>query len=498
MASTDPCGKSTRSLSPDGVEESLGDSDRNRPLHAPLLTDPPQVREVELSKQWNAYWAQALLVLCWIAGPTFFAAIALSVVSLRQGGLSPAVAFTALAIFQRLESTLNLVPELLTDFVNALVSVGRIEAFLNSPDRTDETTDADDIVFDDASIAWSSDQVKPGAFMLHNLDFTFPRHRLSLIVGATGSGKSLLLQAIVGESEILNGRVQRPKVGLALSAPDEALSGESWIVCKHTAFVAQSPWIENGPLRENVLFGLPFSQSRYAAVLDACALSQDIASMERGDLTEIGFNGVNLSGGQRARLTMARALYSRAEIVVIDDIFSAVDAQVGQHILKQALTGEIMRERTCILATHHVDLCRTAASFVVVLDAGTVKYAGSPTGLDDSTDAASHGLPHRDGDAAGSMGSPHALIDDGNGDDHAVYSPLAGKHKPIEPSLLDFRPFPEDDSEKRAERDPRQKGRIKSKSYKQYLHAASSWPRTYWFLVLFFLFAYVGSFTEAD
>ncbi|KAL8872729.1 MAG: hypothetical protein Q9174_001684 [Haloplaca sp. 1 TL-2023] len=448
------------------------------------------VREVELSKQWNAYWAQALLVLCWIAGPTFFAAIALSVVSLHQGGLSPAVAFTALAIFQRLESTLNLVPELLTDFVNALVSVGRIEAFLNSPDRTDETVDGDDIVFDHASIAWPADQIKPMAFILRNLDLTFPRHELSLIVGPTGSGKSLLLQAIVGESEILDGKVQRPKVGLALPSSNEVHSGESWIVRKHTAFVAQSPWIENDTLRQNVLFGLPFSQSRYAAVLDACALSQDVACMERGDLTEIGFNGVNLSGGQRARLTMARALYSRAEIVVIDDIFSAVDAQVGQHILEQALMGEIMRERTCILATHHLDLCRTAASFVVVLDAATIKYAGSPTGMEDSLETASRNSPHRDGSTAGSIGSPKALIDDGDEDDRAVHSSLADKHKSTEPTVLDFQQFPEDASEKHAERDPRQKGRIQSKSYKQYLHAASSWPRTYWFLVLFFLFAF--------
>ncbi|KAI4213516.1 MAG: hypothetical protein LQ349_009279, partial [Xanthoria aureola] len=151
------------------------------------LTGLRQVRDMELSKQWNAYLAQALLVLCWIAGPTFFSAITLSTVALHQGGISPAVAFTSLAIFQRLESTLGLVPELLTDFVNARVSLGRIEAFLNSPERIDETYNADNIAFDDVSIAWPSDGTSSRSFMLHNLNFAFPEHELSLIVGPTGS-----------------------------------------------------------------------------------------------------------------------------------------------------------------------------------------------------------------------------------------------------------------------------------------------------------------------
>ncbi|KAL8942523.1 MAG: hypothetical protein Q9216_001624 [Gyalolechia sp. 2 TL-2023] len=235
--------------------------------------------------------------------------------------------------------------ERVSDFLsyNGMVSLGRIEAFINSLERVDETINADSVSFDDVSIGWPSDETSSRSFMLHNLNFTFPNHELSLIVGPTGAGKSLLLQAIIGEVDIFNGAVRRPHPSLDHPIQSVILLGEDWILPKHTVFVAQTAWIENGTLRANVLFGLPFYHSRFVAVLDACTFSPDIAAMENGDLTEIGSHGVNLSGGQRSRLTMARALYSRAEVIVMDDVFSAVDAHVGQHILEHALTGEIMR-----------------------------------------------------------------------------------------------------------------------------------------------------------
>src|SRR6185436_16738598 len=106
------------------------------------------------------------------------------------------------------------------------------------------------------------------------------------------------------------------------------------------------PWIENASLKDNILFGLPLLPERYEAVLDACALKQDLEILEDGDQTEIGANGINLSGGQRWRVTLARALYSRAGILVMDDIFSAVDAHVGRWIFEKALTGELSDGRT--------------------------------------------------------------------------------------------------------------------------------------------------------
>lgn len=103
--------------------------------------------------------------------------------------------------------------------------------------------------------------------------------------------------------------------------------------------------------------------------------------MEDGDMTEVGAHGISLSGGQRIRLSLARALYCRAEILIIDDVFSAVDAHVARHLLDHALMGKLAEGRTQIIATHHVQICLSKADFAVCLNHGTAEYAGPVEGL---------------------------------------------------------------------------------------------------------------------
>ena len=286
-----------------------------------------------------------------------FAAITLSTISAFEGILMPSTAFTALAIFQRLEGTLSLIPDMITDFSNAWISFNRVESFLASSERLDTTVDAETVIFEGASIAWPRNEPTHRQPTLRNLDFSFPRNELSIIAGPTGSGKSLLLAAILGEADILLGTIRRPRLDLAFQFQDFERPRGNWIVPKTVAFVAQTPWIENATLRDNIVFGLPFVESRYMHVLQACALVQDIGTMENGDMTEVGAHGVSLSGGQRSRLSLARALYSRAELLIIDDVFSAVDTHVGRHLLDHALAGDLAMDRTRILATHNVQLC---------------------------------------------------------------------------------------------------------------------------------------------
>lgn len=210
--------------------------------------------------------------------------------------------------------------------------------------------------------------------MLRNVNLVFPAGKLSVISGKTGSGKSLLLAAVLGEVDKLAGVVKVPR------APgqrfDSKANKSNWIIDSAIAFVAQIPWIENATIRDNILFGLPFDKKRYITVLSSCALTKDLDMLPDGELTDIGANGINLSGGQRWRVTFARALYSRAGILVLDDIFSAVDAHVGRQLFEDALTGELGRGRTRILVTHHVGLCLPRTDYAVLLGSGTVEHAG--------------------------------------------------------------------------------------------------------------------------
>ncbi|KAH0538545.1 hypothetical protein FGG08_004878 [Glutinoglossum americanum] len=263
--------------------------------------------------------------------------------------------------------------------VDAKVSVGRIQAYLDGPEKLENTTPADTIYFQDASIAWPQDvqdEDQSDRFILKNVNIAFPQGELSVVSGKTGSGKSLLLASILGECDLLEGAIGVPKPPPVDERFDHKATANNWIIPSSIAFVAQVPWIENATIKDNILFGLPFDAARYKKTLSACALEKDLDTLIDGELTEIGADGINLSGGQRWRVTLARALYSRAGILVLDDIFSAVDANVGHWIFENALTGELGRGRTRILITHHATLCLPRTSYAVTLGHGTVEHAG--------------------------------------------------------------------------------------------------------------------------
>jgi ABC-type multidrug transport system fused ATPase/permease subunit len=220
-----------------------------------------------------------------------------------------------------------------------------------------------------------------------------------VIYGKTGSGKSLILAGIIGEADLLAGKINSPNSPLTNDARVCPATEENWIIPSSLAYVAQIPWIENATIKSNILYLLPFDPVRYASVLYASALEPDLAVLPDGDETEVGATGINLSGGQRQRLTFARALYSRASTLVLDDIFGAVDAHVGQHMVKYGLERELSTGRTIIVATHHVNLVLPLASYVVKVETdGSVQgFAQQPVGMgmgiqEESKDIMSSGL----------------------------------------------------------------------------------------------------------
>ena len=280
-------------------------------------------RDEELATQWRVFCLDTVLISIWILGPVMLSAVSLTVYSLLNGSLSASVAFTSITIMGSMEVSLAALPEVIADALEAWVSVKRIDEYLKAPEKDPYIIASDAIGFKDASIAWPSDSREddPDRFALKNINVRFPVKELSVISGKTGSGKSLLLASILGEADLLEGTVRVPQAPSSEERFDSRANKSDWIIDSAIAFVAQIPWIENATIKDNILFDLPYDSGRYKKVVRCCALEKDLDLLPDGELTDIGANGINLSGGQRWRISFARALYSRAGILVLDDIF---------------------------------------------------------------------------------------------------------------------------------------------------------------------------------
>ncbi|KKY13554.1 putative abc transporter [Diplodia seriata] len=260
--------------------------------------------------------------------------------------LSVDIAFPALQLFNMLAVSLRELPGLITTLLNASVAVGRINDFMAEPDKEEEYSElrGTDIAFHDATFAW------PGSAntVLDDLNLQFTTG-LTVIVGKVGTGKSALLQAVLGELDKRTGDVV---------VPDEMIG-----------YCAQSPWLQHMSIRENILFSSPLDETRYKQVLEACALTPDMANFKHGDLSDLGENGVGLSGGQRARVALARAIYSPARTLLLDDPLAALDHNTAETIVNRLLRGPLVEGRTILLVTHRVDLvCHLADQIVEIQD----------------------------------------------------------------------------------------------------------------------------------
>ncbi|KAL8707356.1 MAG: hypothetical protein Q9220_007604 [cf. Caloplaca sp. 1 TL-2023] len=395
-------------------------------------------RTEELSIQWKLYLYQIYLFGLLIAGPVLLSAAALITYISLHGNIVPSIAFTTIAVLSQMEFTLAIVPGMVTQVMNGWVSLCRIEEYLSSPEQKQPSIDYEQIVFEHASLAWPSsiqDKAVDDGFVLHDIHVAFPSKQLSIISGPTGSGKSLLLAGILGESTMTSGLLKCPRKGGPNTFFENSTSSKDWIIDSAMAFVAQNPWIDDGTIQTNIIFGLPHDRSRYEKTLLACALEEDLRVLPSGDQTATGANGINLSGGQRWRVAFARALYSRAGILVLDDILSSVDARVAQQLFNAALTGELGSGRTRILVTHHTSLCEPSAQYLVRLRDGRVEYAGTKDDTHqqrevnvtvDFTDVIEHSrdqIQHSDKDGVGMNGRMDS--DDNN---NAQSNELLGKH----------------------------------------------------------------------
>ncbi|QMW46861.1 hypothetical protein G4B11_010340 [Aspergillus flavus] len=338
-----------------------------------------QLLERGLQEHRAAFHWYLMNLACHLVGPVLVSATAIGIYTWIHGSLTPSVAFPALSLLGYIQFILGLIPDLWSGIVGARISLRRIGSFLETEKASSTIASGERIEFQSATVCYESSAGDQGSGTLHNVTASFPPKELSIITGATGMGKSLLLRTILDECHIQSGILRRP-----VAASHDEIYGQTtttqprWVIDHAVAFVPQLPWNEAATIRDNILFGLPLEPERYQSVLYACALTKDLEQLEHGDLTDIGPNGCKLSGGQKTRVALARALYSRAGILLLDDIFSAVDIHTARHIFIHGLTGELAQGRTRILVTHHVQLCASKAKYLVTLENGTVVFAGIP------------------------------------------------------------------------------------------------------------------------
>lgn len=343
-------------------------------------------RSAELSALRSKYILWAFAVAVWNGVPviiTFFSFLVYTTVEKKP--LYPSIAFTAISLFSILRVPLDQLGDMIAHVQESKVSVDRVEEFLNEEetekyeqlrhDNVDENGNKV-IGFKDATFSWGGKEASPEAistaFRLMDLNINFEIGKLNIIAGPTGSGKTSLLMALLGEMTLIKGSVYLPG---GYSREDVRPDPETGLT-ESVAYCAQQAWLVNANIKENILFAAPYDRKRYKDVIVACALERDLEILDAGDETLVGEKGITLSGGQKQRISLARALYSNSKHVLLDDCLSAVDSHTAKWIFDNCIRGPLMNDRTCILVTHNLALCVPQSRYVVLLDNGKVEIQG--------------------------------------------------------------------------------------------------------------------------
>ncbi|NXU25497.1 MRP7 protein, partial [Thalassarche chlororhynchos] len=333
-------------------------------------------RAKELQKLRAIKYLDALCVYLWAALPVVVSIAIFITYVLLGHQLTATKVFTALALVGMLILPLNSFPWVLNGTLEAKVSLDRIQRFLELVDQDLETYYALDspsgtataMEMQCAAFSWAPVEEEStrqpsstGTLQLHIENLSVRKGMLLGVVGKVGSGKSCLLAAITGELIKQGGRVY---------------------VCdleQGFGLATQEPWIQFTTVRENILFGREYDARLYEEVVEACALSEDLNILPAGDQTEVGENGVTLSGGQKARIALARAVYQEKELYLLDDPLAAVDADVANHLMRKCILG-VLKHKTRVLCTHRTEFLEKADALLLI-DNGRIVKTGTPADI---------------------------------------------------------------------------------------------------------------------
>ncbi|KAH9041242.1 hypothetical protein EDB85DRAFT_1921690 [Lactarius pseudohatsudake] len=294
--------------------------------------------------------------------------------AIMKRALTPSAVFSSMAVFDLIRNQLQTIFWMIPMLIRARVSLDRVNDFLHDTELLDQFADAgkgservmltdathfdqDVIGFQNASFTWSNDDAD-GTLTPSRRRFTlrvqgellFKRGCFNLIIGPTGSGKTSLLMALLGEMHFV------------------PMSPDSWYHLPRdggVSYAAQESWVQNETIRDNILFGAAYDEERYNKAIYQCGLQRDLSLFDAGDKTEVGEKGLTLSGGQKARVTLARAVYSLSQILILDDVLAALDVHTARWIVEKCFGGDLIRGRTTLLVTHNVTMATPLADYVV-------------------------------------------------------------------------------------------------------------------------------------
>ncbi|KAJ7753658.1 P-loop containing nucleoside triphosphate hydrolase protein, partial [Mycena maculata] len=273
--------------------------------------------------------------------------------------------FALFTIVNILSGPLNMIGQTLPQLFAAYASLERIQGFLQLPEKA-EASALDSVSGSPATVhvslkgcAFGWDD-KATARVLSDVTLDMAPGELHMVVGSVASGKSSLLMSILGETRLVEGSFEA-----------------HCILTPQIALASQTPFIYPGTLRANILLDSAWDETFYDEVIHACGLQQDIEALPQRDLVKLGDKGATLSGGQRQRLAVARAVYARADLVLLDDVFSALDGETEAHVFSSLFgPGGMLTGKTTVLVTHGVHHLPSADK-VIVMDAGTIAHFGT-------------------------------------------------------------------------------------------------------------------------
>ncbi|XP_060989162.1 ATP-binding cassette sub-family C member 4-like isoform X2 [Dama dama] len=316
-----------------------------------------RLRRKEISKILKSSYLRGMNLASFFAVSKIMIFVTFITNDLLDNWITASQVFVVVTLFEalRFSSTLYF-PMAVEKVSEAIVSIQRIENFLlldEIPQLNPQLpSDGETIVdVDDFTASWDK---KSGTPTLQDLFFAATPGELLAVVGPVGAGKSSLLHAVLGELPPSHGQVS---------------------VHGRIAYVSQQPWVFSGTVRSNILFGKKYEKDRYEEVIKACALGEDLQLLEDEDQTVIGERGTLLSEGQKAQVSLARAMYQDADIYLLDDPFSAVDVEVSRHLFEQCIC-QALREKITILVTHQWQYLK-AASWILILKGGRIVQCGT-------------------------------------------------------------------------------------------------------------------------